>query len=239
VADAEHGRLDRLPDVDVRVPDDEQAGLGQAGRDPALFGAGHQVVDQHAEPPPVPGLELGQDLRQVVDTLQVLDHHTDVAQVVAPDLLHQLGVVPSFDVDAAGPGHPGPRLRRRHRAGRVAGRPRGHRRPGGGRPDQRHRPSVNHEGRRVQREHPPLAVPVLQRDRALVAAHDRAAETAFDVLDDQPVLRWQLRNLRALAPPGGQHVAAVVVASHARTVPDRPLARPNATLSGSIRSRTS
>src|SRR6202012_162655 len=149
--DADHGRLHRLPDVYVGVPDDEQAGPGQPGRDPALLGSGPQVVDQHAEPPSVPGRGDGQDLRQVVDTLQVLDHHTDVAQVVAPDLLDQLRIVPSFDVDAAGPGHPGPGLRGRHRAGRGPGGAGRNRWSGRGRPDQGDRPALEHERGRVQR----------------------------------------------------------------------------------------
>ena len=54
------------------------------------------------------GGEARDDGRQVVDALQVLHHDADVAQVVAPDLLHQLGVVLALDVDPAGPGHLGP-----------------------------------------------------------------------------------------------------------------------------------
>ena len=52
--DAEPARLDRLPDVDERMADDQRVlaagaaadGVGDAG----LLGAGHQVVDEHAEP---------------------------------------------------------------------------------------------------------------------------------------------------------------------------------------------
>ena len=54
---------------------------------------------------------------QVVDAVQELDDDADVAQVVAPDLLDQLGVVPALDVDAAGPGYLGPADRRGDRAG--------------------------------------------------------------------------------------------------------------------------
>src|SRR3712207_7370121 len=39
--------------------------------------------------------------RQVVDAVQRLDHDTLDPQVVAPDLLDQLGVVLALDVDAA------------------------------------------------------------------------------------------------------------------------------------------
>ena len=66
------------------------------------------MVDEHAQPPPGPGAELGHDLRQVIDTLQVFDDHADVPQVIAPDPFHQLGVVTALDVDPAGAGHPGP-----------------------------------------------------------------------------------------------------------------------------------
>ena len=55
-----------------------------------------------------PGAKLPHRGREVIDALQVLDHHADVAQVVAPDLLDQFGVVPALDVDPAGPGDPGP-----------------------------------------------------------------------------------------------------------------------------------
>ena len=109
------GRLDRGPDIDERVADDQHVRRGHRVGDPGLLGAGHQVVDEHAEPRAGPGRELGHDRGQVVDAAQVLHHHADVAQVVAPDLLDQLGVVQALDVDPAGLGHLGPALRRRHR----------------------------------------------------------------------------------------------------------------------------
>ena len=75
----------------------------------------YQVVDQHAEPPGRARRESGDDRRQVVDAVQELHDHPGVAKVIAPDLLHQLGVVLALDVDAAGPGdlRPGWRAPRR------------------------------------------------------------------------------------------------------------------------------
>ena len=112
---AQPARLHRLPDVDVRVAEHQHVlPAGPAADlvgDPGLLAAGHQVVDQHAEPAPAVRGELGDDARQVVDAAQVLDHHADVPQVVAPDLLDQLGVVPALDVDPAGQRGLGP-LRR-------------------------------------------------------------------------------------------------------------------------------
>ena len=66
----------------------------------------HQVVDEHAEPPSGRRAELAHDRRQVVDAVQRLDDDALDPQVVAPDLLHQLGVVLALDVDAALAGDP-------------------------------------------------------------------------------------------------------------------------------------
>src|ERR1700733_13382145 len=116
---AEPGRLDRRPDVDERVADDEDVGVtGDGGSDPALLGAGDEVVDEDAESPSVLRLEVADDGRQVVDAFQVLDDDADVPQVVAPDLLHQFRVVLALDVDPAGLGDLGPLLRRGERGGR-------------------------------------------------------------------------------------------------------------------------
>ncbi|KAB2810638.1 DMT family transporter [Pimelobacter simplex] len=60
--EAEPLRLDRLPDVDERVADDEHVladvRLHDVLRDPALLGAGDQVVDEDADPPVRRGLEV-------------------------------------------------------------------------------------------------------------------------------------------------------------------------------------
>src|SRR5262249_13916892 len=85
--------------------------------DLALLGPSHEVIDEHTEPAHGPGLKLGDYRGQVVDAAQVLHDDAGIAQVVAPDLLHQLGIVAALDVDAARPGDLGPAGRGRDRTG--------------------------------------------------------------------------------------------------------------------------
>ena len=99
------GRLHGLPDVDVGVSDDEDVRPVRTGRDRVgdarLLRAADEVVDEHADPAPGAGTERPHQLVEVVDALDVLDDDALDAQVVAPDLLDELGVVPALDVDAA------------------------------------------------------------------------------------------------------------------------------------------
>ena len=69
-----------------------------------------------------PGPELVDDLDQIVDAAEVLDHHSLDPQIVAPHLFDELGVVAALDVDPAGQRHPGARSGNRHRARRGARR---------------------------------------------------------------------------------------------------------------------
>ena len=69
-----------------------------------------------------PGPEVAEVVGQVVDAAEVLDDDALDAQVVAPDLLDQLGVVAALDEDPAGAGHPGLGAVHGDRAGRGAGR---------------------------------------------------------------------------------------------------------------------
>ena len=181
------------------------------------------MIDQDTQPPDGSGGEAGDDRRQVVDAAEVLDHDADVAQVVAPDLLHKLGVVAALDVDPAGARHLGPALRRGDRARRgppgpaagAAGIPWAAR----DRPGQPDRLALQQEGV-GQREHPPLAVAVLQGDGVLLAEDHGAAEAARAVLDDQAALGRDPRQLR-LARPLARHREYVTGVSRARS---RPLA---------------
>ena len=91
------------------------------------FEPGDQVVDQHADPALGPGPEVAQVVGEVVDAAEVLDDHALDPQVVAPDLLDQLGVVAALDEDPALPGHPGLRAVDGDRAGRRTRRLRGRR----------------------------------------------------------------------------------------------------------------
>ena len=165
---------------------------------------------------------------QVVDAVQRLDHDRLDPQVVAPDPLDQRGVVHALDPDPAAAGDPGaarsrPRSSRTRcgRAGAAAG--------AADRPGQRHRPAVEQEAGRAEREHPPPAVPVLQRDRVL-GARPRPRRRSR-CRPPRPRGRGSAGTLghRLLPPPvAGQHVGAVVVAAHAATVrcPARPSGAP-------------
>src|SRR5579875_135706 len=217
-ADPDRGRLDGLPDVDERMPGDQHVRRADGTGDPALLRAVHEMVDEHAEPPAWAGGEAGDDRRQVVDSLLVLDDDADVAQVVAPDLLHEFRVVASLDVDPARPRDSRTGTRRRHRSrggpcrparGLPAGR-------GGGRPYQRDDLALQQERRGAERENPAPAVPVLQRDSVLVAAGHGAAEAAFGILDDEPAHRLHPGDMaKPPAPPARpEHVASVLMAAH-------------------------
>src|SRR5690349_10634777 len=70
--------------------------------DPGLFRACHQVVDEHAEAAAGGWLKLLDNADEIVDTTEVFDDNALDAQVVAPHLLDQFGVVPALDVDPAG-----------------------------------------------------------------------------------------------------------------------------------------
>src|SRR5512132_2801644 len=103
-------------------------------RDARLLAPRHQVIDQDPEPPPFSWGEVSNDAREVVDAAEVLDDHPNVAQVVAPDLLHKLGIVATLDIDPAGQRGLGP-------TGRTDDRTRGI--PGGHRPSSRR--SLEHD----------------------------------------------------------------------------------------------
>ncbi|CAM5249166.1 Heat-inducible transcription repressor HrcA [Streptomyces hirsutus] len=111
------------------------------------------MVHQDPQPRVRARTELLDDRREVVDALQVLHDHALDAQVVAPHLLDQFGVVPPLDVDAPGACHPRACARDGHRTGRRTGRPG---RTGGG-PHQRHHAPLPQEATRLQGEHPVLA----------------------------------------------------------------------------------
>ena len=99
------------------VPVTRTWGWRDRRRQAGLLAAGDEVVDEHAQAVAGAGAEGVDDLGQVVDAVEALDDDALDAQVVAPHLLDQLGVVDALDQDAAGPGHPGP-VRRRRRSSR-------------------------------------------------------------------------------------------------------------------------
>src|ERR1700737_4611635 len=81
--DAQPAWRDRLPDVDERMADDQRVhaagatadGLLDPAGDASLLRAGHEVVDEDAEPTPRAGLEFLDDADEIVDAAEVFDHH--------------------------------------------------------------------------------------------------------------------------------------------------------------------
>ena len=180
----------------------------------------HQVVDEHADPALRAGPEVAQVVGEVVDAAEVLHDDALDAQVVAPDLLDQLGVVPALDEDPAGPGDPGLGAVDGDRAGRRTRRLR--RAAAAHRRGQDDRPALEQEAR-TEREGAPLAAPVLQGERVQVAVDgdDLAAPVRGDLLDHGADLGGRLDGAAALgcAPVGGEDVGAVAVAGgHPTTV---------------------
>src|SRR5699024_10903170 len=144
---------------------------------------GHQVVRQHSHVPARARPELGEPLLEVVDALAQLDHHTLDTQILTPDLLHQLGVVPALHPDARGASHAGACTLDGHRTRGSALR--AGRRGGPARWHEPHRPAV-HPETRTQREAARLAVPVLEHHHvhaaALLHADHRTDPTGLHIL---------------------------------------------------------
>ena len=140
-------------------------GSTHRGDDPALLGAGHQVVDQHAEPAAaVRARSRATAAGQVVDR----------RPAARPPPPRPAGRRPRSARPARRRARPRPRSGWPGRPGRGAPATATSRRRCGParrgrrrrrRPGQRHRPAVEQEAGRQQREHPPPAVPVLQRHR--------------------------------------------------------------------------
>ena len=145
-----------------------------------------------------PGLEVAQVVGEVVDAAEVLDDDALDAQVVAPDLLDQLGVVAALDEDPAGAGDPGPRVVHRDRARRRTGRA-ARARPRARARREDDRPALEQEAR-AEREGAALAAPVLQGQRVEVAVDgdDLAAPVGGDLLDDRADLGRRLDGAAAL-----------------------------------------
>ena len=116
--------------------------------------------------------------------MQRLDDDALDAQVVAPDLLDQLGVVLALDVDAAGARDPRPRAGHVRRARGAAHRPGG---AGLLRPHQDDGTAVHPEAG-AERVALDLAEAVLEVDDVLLAPDHGADETGARVLDDEVLL---------------------------------------------------
>ncbi len=98
--------FDGLPDVDVGVADHQACAPPVPRRTASAMRASFEPVTRWStstpEPAPRAGLEVGDDAGQIVDAAEVLDDDALDAQVVAPDLLDEFGVVAALHVDPAG-----------------------------------------------------------------------------------------------------------------------------------------
>ena len=224
------GRLDRLPHVHIRVPQDQHVlptgHLGHPLGDPRLLGTGHQVIHEHTGPPLGGWAEVGHDLLEVVDAVEHEDDDALVAQVVTPDLLHQLGVVLALHPDPRGARHLGPlTLDRVGARGRQPSAGGAHR--SGGLACARHGRVQDHRAAldpetRPQSEAAAHTVAVLQDHDVLAARllhrHRGPDEAGLAVLDHQSRCHRHVHRLRAYgAGPGAvrvdrQDVPAVAVA---------------------------
>ena len=202
---------DGLPDVDEGVSDDQDVladgGAGDALGDARLLGARHEVVDEDAHTALWSGPEVAQVVGQVVDPAEVLHHHSLDAQVVAPHLLDELGVVPALHEDAARPRHAGLCTAHGDRPGRRTGGLRRNTRAHRAGEDDRLalEQEAGAEGKRAA-----LLAAVLESQRVQVAVDrdDLAAPVGGDLLHDLADLGRHLTRSPASgsAPVGGEDV---------------------------------
>ena len=169
-------RLHGLPDVDVRVaehPDPRRrtARARRPGRCASPCCPGTRWSASTPSRRPGPGRELLDHGREVVDAAEELDDDADVAQVVAPDAFHELGVVAALDVDPAGqrdlglvPARRGHRTARRSASPRVAAARTGACRETG-RPSSRN-PGPSGKLRTLPRRSSSCTIPFSQRSTA-------------------------------------------------------------------------
>ena len=67
------------------------------------------MIEEHPEPAIRRRAEVGDGGREIIGAVQRFDHDAELAQVVAPHVFEQLGVVLALDPDPAGRGHPAAR----------------------------------------------------------------------------------------------------------------------------------
>ena len=213
---AHRRRRHALPDVNERVPNDNHVlamGAGCHGRRNArLFRARHKVVDKHAVTAFRRGRVVAQHVVEQVDALQIFNNDALDAQVGAPHLLDEFGVMAAFNKNAA--------RQRNARAG-IGDRERSRccasgRLRLGCRRDEDHGQSVN-EKAVAERKEAQLAVPIFELNELAVNAGDRAAVSVVGPLDHEISLCANLGRLHStgITPAFGQHIAAVsVIHSH-------------------------
>ena len=193
-------RLHGLPDVDVRMAGDQHVRVVHGGHDPALLGARHQVVDQHAEPAAAGRAGTARTAAARSSMPSSGSTTTPSMRRSSPQIRSTRAAswMPSTQIRlalATCASYPGDRDRTRRRSAAAPLRRR--------RPDGLRRVTdvaVEQERGRRQREVAPLAVPVLQHHRAQLEADHRAAEARVHVLDHQVPLGVHLGHHLAPAP---------------------------------------
>ena len=203
------------PDVDERVADDQHV-LADRGlrRRRAAIRLSLEPGTRWSTSTPTrrsgPGRKSRRCSARSSTPLEVLHDHALDPQVVAPDLLDQLGVVAALDEDPAGPGHPGLGAGHGDRPGRrTRGRRRAPPRARGdagstGTPSSR-KPGPSGKVRRLPRRSSRVT-----RAEVAVDRDDLAAPVGGDLLDDQPERRRRSRR-RGRASGARQSVASTSV----------------------------
>ena len=79
--DADHRRLDCLPDVDEGMPGDENVPVGDLLGDAGFFGAVDEVVEEDAEAAAIIRAKAAYPLGEIVGALELFDDHAFDAKV--------------------------------------------------------------------------------------------------------------------------------------------------------------
>ena len=87
------------------------------GNNALLLRALNQVVDQNTQAAARARRELTNSTGEIIHAVQRLHNNALNAQIVAPDLLHELGVVQTLNPDAGGARHPSRGVLHRNRTG--------------------------------------------------------------------------------------------------------------------------
>lgn len=164
------------------------------------------MVDQDAKPTGRAGLEVFDHTAHMIEAVESFDHNADIAQIVAPYMLNQFGVVHAFHQDAAGIGNlrlsigAGNRSGRRHSRTPLWCRLRSH---------ERDRLSFQQEPAGLETEVTVRPMSIPQRDGLNRDLHDVAAETRSPILDDQANRSIDGRDVRPSMDRFVQNVAVV------------------------------
>ncbi|TDP94640.1 hypothetical protein EDF62_1061 [Leucobacter luti] len=153
------------------------------------------MVEQYAGATPRARPEVGEYVGKIVCALEHLDDHAFNPQIVAPDLLDELGVVFALNEDAAGHGDPGALGGGRKRSGSSALTTawlalRHHKADGF---------AVN-EKAIAERERTHLATEILELNESFAGAHDGATPFGLAVLHDEIAGKRDLAPLNRASP---------------------------------------